>query len=626
MGTAVEKDGFVFYRDNSVKNINEESMVWPFQRMGRYLLHLENITGTFLLILCVNCLLLVINFLLYGNGEIYSLGYHYFIRSLDPFLKFEATRLFFTDSIGIENVAFPFLAHVVNKVFILLGLNYTKDVFYVISILPYFVFVVLFSCLTRKSIGIVGAVALSFALHSSGITPMMLSWGGLVDGLSYLILLLAFLSINKSYSLTLLLIVVGSLNHYSSVLGILVLSLSMFILKPKIRFIWIVVFCLIVLIVVIFFWTNQVGGEGTRSNYYVEKLKSRPLSTQAEEVYSVFPWNFLSPLKLITIPLLYFALLLFRKKFYLGLGYIFPLAFGILILLISDDVTRVLTHFFFISFFMMIAILTGSLNFNKDPVLKMDSASKRKLYSTIVLCSFLGILVPNFYVDNGLIHVPNATFNPLSKPRVRKMLSSYGNPREESTQSKLGSASVRFLGNGNRLVMTEHQDWAFDLRDFTVDFWIRFMDTSGTQMIIGHEFYEPDRSWQIAWEESGKSVLFSYSENGSDSIDVRFPWSPSTDTWYHVALVRNRSYLKAFVQGSQIGSKHHIGVIHDSRQPLLIGSRGNEEHFNGWMDEIRISKGIARWTSNFTPQNREYSKDSYTKLLLHCNGKGSFLP
>ena len=60
--------------------------------------------------------------------------------------------------------------------------------------------------------------------------------------------------------------------------------------------------------------------------------------------------------------------------------------------------------------------------------------------------------------------------------------------------------------------------------------------------------------------------------------------------------------------------------IYDSKDQLYIGSRGNEEHFNGWLDEIRISKGIARWTTNFTPSSSEYSTDTYTKLLLHCNG------
>lgn len=272
--------------------------------MGRLLLHLEKVTGTFLLILFLNCLLITVNFLLYGNFEIFSLGDNYFIRSVDPFLKFEATRLFFKENLGIENIMLPFLGHLVNKGFILLGLNYTKEVFYIISVLPYFVFIVMFSYVVRKSIGLVGALAIIFALHSSGIIPYMLSWGGYVDGVSYLILLLAFLSIKKSYLLTLMWIVIGSLNHCISVLGIFVIALSMFIMKPRMKFVWVMVSCLVILFIVYFIWTYQFGSEGiVRANNIVEKLGSRSFLTQAKEVYGVFPWNFFSPLKLTTIPM-----------------------------------------------------------------------------------------------------------------------------------------------------------------------------------------------------------------------------------------------------------------------------------------------------------------------------------
>ena len=41
---------------------------------------------------------------------------------------------------------------------------------------------------------------------------------------------------------------------------------------------------------------------------------------------------------------------------------------------------------------------------------------------------------------------------------------------------------------------------------------------------------------------------------------------------------------------------------------------------DGWMDEVRLSKGVARWTSDFTPPEEEYTTDLDTKLLLHMNG------
>jgi len=192
----------------------------------------------------------------------------------------------------------------------------------------------------------------------------------------------------------------------------------------------------------------------------------------------------------------------------------------------------------------------------------------------------------------------------------------------DTSQNRFGEASFLFEGTGHRLQLDKYKDWAFESDEFTVDFWVRFASTSGTQVFLGHKYLGTDKRWQIAWEEEFNSLKFAYSTDGSDSTGARFPWFPSADTWYHVAIVRNGSDLKAFVDGSQIGDTHHMGEvsIYASMDSFFIGTRGTEEHFYGWLDEIRISKGIARWTSNFAPQNREYLKDSYTTLLLHCNG------
>jgi hypothetical protein len=51
---------------------------------------------------------------------------------------------------------------------------------------------------------------------------------------------------------------------------------------------------------------------------------------------------------------------------------------------------------------------------------------------------------------------------------------------------------------------------------------------------------------------------------------------------------------------------------------LIIGKYSNPEYgFNGWLDEFRISKGIARWKSNFTPLTREYTKEYYGSFLYN---------
>jgi hypothetical protein len=54
--------------------------------------------------------------------------------------------------------------------------------------------------------------------------------------------------------------------------------------------------------------------------------------------------------------------------------------------------------------------------------------------------------------------------------------------------------------------------------------------------------------------------------------------------------------------------------------PLSIGVAWTLPNFDGWLKEFRISNGVARWTSNFTPASAEYTPDQYTVLLLHMDG------
>jgi hypothetical protein len=101
-------------------------------------------------------------------------------------------------------------------------------------------------------------------------------------------------------------------------------------------------------------------------------------------------------------------------------------------------------------------------------------------------------------------------------------------------------------------------------------------------------------------------------------------WSPSLDTWYHVALVKNVNDYYMFIDGTQIGTTYT-----DSDTPgntfatLDIGrcfDAGGYKYLNGYMNEFRWSN-VARWTpqtgQDFTPSTTLYTSNINTLLLLH---------
>ena len=80
----------------------------------------------------------------------------------------------------------------------------------------------------------------------------------------------------------------------------------------------------------------------------------------------------------------------------------------------------------------------------------------------------------------------------------------------------------------------------------------------------------------------------------------------NTSQWYHIAVVRNGSTVTIYRDGISVGSGSDT-VSHNpsTATTLMIGGGSatgfNNFYFNGYLDDLRITKGYARYTSNFTP-------------------------
>ena len=88
--------------------------------------------------------------------------------------------------------------------------------------------------------------------------------------------------------------------------------------------------------------------------------------------------------------------------------------------------------------------------------------------------------------------------------------------------------------------------------------------------------------------------------------------SISIENWYHLALVRYNNSFSMYQDGVQIGtSETHADALPDLAGNLKLGAFGANSaevnQFYGYLDEIRVSKGIARWVSAFTPLTHPYT-------------------
>lgn len=178
-----------------------------------------------------------------------------------------------------------------------------------------------------------------------------------------------------------------------------------------------------------------------------------------------------------------------------------------------------------------------------------------------------------------------------------------GTARHVTAQQKFGTSSIQSDDASSYLSLADSDDWDFGTGDFTVDFWLRPSQVGIINVFpeIGDYSSSAGIHWFI-YENSGIYVYL----NGGGSLNTFSPFTPSANTWHHFALTRSGTSLRMFVNGVQIGATRTNSTnMTTGTHGIKIGA-WTTYYTHGQLDELRISRGIARWTSNFTPPDLAY--------------------
>lgn len=185
-----------------------------------------------------------------------------------------------------------------------------------------------------------------------------------------------------------------------------------------------------------------------------------------------------------------------------------------------------------------------------------------------------------------------------------KTMTAVGDAQIDTSESKFGGSSGLFDGSGDRVTTPDSSDFDFSTGNFTIDFWVKFNSVGSCDLVSKGTNLA---GWDVVYA-NGTSELRMYG-NGVNYASGGSSFSPSANVWYHIAIVRDGNTLRFFVNGSQVGTDNVTSANFDgSASVLAIGSNsaGSFGSFNGWMDELRIVKGTAVWTSGFTPSSIAY--------------------
>jgi hypothetical protein len=193
----------------------------------------------------------------------------------------------------------------------------------------------------------------------------------------------------------------------------------------------------------------------------------------------------------------------------------------------------------------------------------------------------------------------NATNAGIYDATSKNDLETVGNAQISATQSKFGGSSMYFDGSGDYLASASSPVLALGTGDLTVEFWFRASSVGTNQRIVQNTVGGFDStSYILRINGSSKLELaFAYPDvNASSTTTI------ANNTWYHVALVRSGTAVKVYLNGTSEISGTSSGNM--SNQRVYVGgyySAENNEYFSGYVQDVRVTRGYARYTANFTP-------------------------
>jgi len=209
-----------------------------------------------------------------------------------------------------------------------------------------------------------------------------------------------------------------------------------------------------------------------------------------------------------------------------------------------------------------------------------------------------------------------------------KTVTAAGSASISTTQSKFGGSSAYFDGTDDYLSLSTGPDFDFGTGDFTIDVYAYLGSYTGTTdktLLMKYTSWSTDVDFYLVVKVTTGIIKFGAGDNlplvlvSNNAI--------SLNTWTHIAVVRNSGVTKLYVDGIAQTSTHTGSVIiPNGSTTLRIGSyNGSSEFWNGYIDDLRVTKGVARYTSNFTPPTKSFQhNDAITpkKLAIDYNDTG----
>ena len=175
-------------------------------------------------------------------------------------------------------------------------------------------------------------------------------------------------------------------------------------------------------------------------------------------------------------------------------------------------------------------------------------------------------------------------------------LETVGDVKIRNNIVKYGNTSMYFDGTGDYLYIPSSINYGYGTGDFTIEFWL-YLNSTGLQTIVSQLSTNPQVRPHIYYSSGVRLYV-----NGADVITGG---AVTVSTWTHIALSRSATSTRLFINGTQSGSTYTDSNNYGTSSPLIIADYGvpvtGSNMLNGYIDDLRVTRGVARYTANFTP-------------------------
>lgn len=256
----------------------------------------------------------------------------------------------------------------------------------------------------------------------------------------------------------------------------------------------------------------------------------------------------------------------------------------------------------------IVELATSGFSLSIATVFSAGTTSNEEIAGIIksVLIGFEGGAVgtnndPNFASVSLLLHLdggdgattfPDSSGNSVAMTRV-------GAAVLTTSIKKFGTASVVWDGTADGLRTPNSTLFTFGTNDFTIEFWSYFNASFNTGL---------DARLVNIGASSERSIVYRTNKLlfRAGSLNYIIGDALNLEQWYHIALAKSGDNHRLFVDGIQVGATYSSSVSYTRDQITFGCTATNGDNYLGHMDEIRVTKGIARYTSNFAPPTQAF--------------------